>query len=284
MRNLTEVSLNNRALVWYFIVVTAIGGIFSYFQLGRMEEPAFTIRQMVVSAVWAGASAEEMQNQVTDKLEKKLQDVPHLKTLRSENRAGQTVIYVELDDEISKADIRPIWRDVRNFCEDVKRNFPSGVYGPFYNDRFDDVFGSIYAITGDGFNYEELRQKAEEVRQMLLAIENVQKVELLGVQPEKVYVEIERSKIAELGISPQIISATLQQQNQMQAAASVETDSDKVYLRVTGQFSNLTEIKNLPINAAGKIFRLSDWAILQKSNGARLNRLNPNFFSTAKRR
>ena len=264
MRNLTEVSLKNSTLVWYFIVVTAIGGIFSYFQLGRMEDPAFTIRQMVVSAVWAGASAEEMQNQVTDKLEKKLQDVPHLKTLKSETRAGQTVIYVELDDEILKSDIRPTWRDVRNFCEDVKRNFPAGVYGPFYNDRFDDVFGSIYAVTGDGFSYEEIRQKAEEIRQMLLSIENVQKVELLGVQPEKIYVEVESTKLAELGISPQVISSTLQQQNQMQAAASIETNSDKVYLRVTGQFSNLTEIKNLPINANGKIFRLGDIAKIER--------------------
>ena len=167
MRNLTEVSLKNRTLVWYFIFVTAIGGIYCYFNLGRMEDPTFTIRQMIVSAAWPGASAYEMQNQVTDKLEKKLQDVPYLKNLKSETRAGQTVIYVELDDEISKSDIRPTWRDVRNFCEDVKRNFPSGVYGPFYNDRFDDVFGSIYAITGDGYSYEEMRQKAEEIRQML---------------------------------------------------------------------------------------------------------------------
>ena len=264
MRNLTEVSLKNRTLVWYFIITTAIGGTYAYFHLGRMEDPNFTIRQMIVSAAWQGASAYEMQNQVTDKLEKRLQDVPHLKTLRSETRAGQTVIYVELDDEISKEDIRPTWRDVRNFCEDVKRNFPSGVYGPFYNDRFDDVFGSIYAITGDGFSYEELRQKAEEIRQMLLAVENVQKVELLGVQPEKIYIEIESAKLAELGISPQVIAATLQQQNQMQAAASVETNSDKVYLRVTGQFSNVDEIKNLPINAGGKIFRLGDIAKIER--------------------
>ncbi|MBQ7703839.1 MAG: efflux RND transporter permease subunit [Selenomonadaceae bacterium] len=264
MRNLTEVSLNNRALVWYFIVVTAVGGIFSYFQLGRMEDPAFTIREMVISAAWPGASAEEMQNQVTDKLEKRLQDVPHLDYLLSETRAGQTVIYIELEDDFPKEEIRPIWRDVRNFCEDIKSDFPEGVYGPFYNDRFDDVFGSVYAITGDGFSYEEMRKKAEEVRQMLLAIKNVQKVELLGVQPEKIYVEIESSKIAELGISPQIILATLQQQNQMQAAASIETDSDKVFLRISGQFSNLTEIKNLPINAAGKIFRLGDIAKIER--------------------
>ena len=264
MKNLTEVSLNNRVLVWYFIIVTAIGGIFSYVKLGRMEDPTFTIRQMVVSAVWAGATAEEMQFQVTDKLEKKLQDVPNLKKLKSETRAGQTIIYVELDDNIAKENIRPTWRDVRNFCEDVKNDFPAGVYGPFYNDRFDDVFGSVYAVTGDGYNYEELRQKAEETRQHLLQIPTVQKVVLLGEQPEKIYIEIESAKLAELGISPQIIANTLQQQNQMTAAPFIETNSDKVYIRVTGQFDAVDAIKNSPINAGGKIFRLGDIATVER--------------------
>ena len=264
MRNLTEVSLNNRVLVWYFILVTAIGGVFAYFKLGRMEDPAFTIRQMIVSAVWYGASAEEMQAQVTDKLEKKLQDVPNLKKVRSETRAGQTIIYVELNDDIPKADIRPTWRDVRNFCEDVKLNFPSGVYGPFYNDRFDDVFGSVYAVTGDGFSYEELRAKAEEVRQLLLRIDAVQKVTLLGEQPEKIYVEVASAKLSELGINPQLIASTLQAQNQMTAAAFVETDSDAVFVRVTGQFGDVEAIKNSPINAGGKIFRLGDIATVER--------------------
>ena len=266
MKNLTEVSLNNRVLVWYFVIITFIGGIFSYIKLGRMEDPTFTIRQMIVSAVWLGASAEEMQNQVTDKLEKKLQDVPNLKKLRSETRAGQTIIYVELDDEILKENIRPTWRDVRNFCEDVKKDFPSGVYGPFYNDRFDDVFGSIYAVTGDGYNYEELRQKAEEIRQHLLQIESVQKVTLLGEQPEKIYVEIESVKLAEMGISPQIIANSLQQQNQMTAAPFIETDSDKIYIRVTGKLDEVETIKNSPINANGKIFRLGDIAKVERKN------------------
>ena len=260
MRNLTELSLNNRALVWYFIIMTVIGGIYAYLNLGRMEDPMFTIRQMVVSAAWPGASAEEMQNQVTDKLEKRIEDIPHLKKIKSETRAGQTIIYVELDDEIASEDIRPTWRDVRNFCEDVKSKFPEGVYGPFYNDRFDDVYGSIYAVTSDGYSYEEMRQKAEEIRQMLLTVPNVQKVVLMGNQEEKIYVEVESAKLAELGISPQVIMSTLQQQNQMTAAASVETKSDTVYLRVTGQFNRVDEIKNLPINAGGKIFRLGDIA------------------------
>ena len=127
MRNLTEVSLKNKALVWYFIIITAIGGIFCYNKLGRMEDPQFTIRQMVISAAWPGASADEMQDQVTDKLEKKLQDTPGLDHINSETRAGQTVIYVNLADDVDKAQIRQTWRDVRNFCEDEKRELPDGV-------------------------------------------------------------------------------------------------------------------------------------------------------------
>ena len=147
MRNLTELSLKHRTLVWYFIIVAVIGGVFSYFQLGRMEDPQFTIRQMVISAAWPGATAEQMQNQVTDKLEKKLQDTPGLDYIKSETREGQTVIYVNLKDEVPKAQIRPTWRDVRNFCEDIRKDLPDGVYGPYYNDRFDDVYGSVYAVT-----------------------------------------------------------------------------------------------------------------------------------------
>ena len=260
MRNLTEVSLKNRTLVWYFIIITAIGGILSYFQLGRMEDPQFTIRQMVVTAAWPGATAEEMQEQVTDKLEKRLQDTPHLKAIKSENRPGQTVIYVELDDTIAKADIRPTWRDVRNFCEDIKRNLPEGVYGPYYNDRFDDVYGTIYAVTGDGYNYEELRQYAEKTRRLLLNVPSVQKVELIGEQKEKIYVELDTMKLSELGISPQVISNALKTQNEMTAAAMVDTDSSNVYLRLSGQFADVKAVEEMPISVNGRNFRLGDIA------------------------
>ena len=204
MINLTEVSMKHRTLVWYFIIIAAIGGIFSYIQLGRMEDPQFTIRQMVISAAWPGATAEEMQNQVTDKMEKKFQDIPGLNNIKSETRAGQTVIYVTLKDDVDKNQIRPTWRDLRNFGEDLKKDLPDGVYGPYYNDRFDDVYGAIYAVTGDGYDYEEMRQYAEKTRRMLLNVPSVQKVELIGEQEEKVYVEVENAKLAELGISPAV--------------------------------------------------------------------------------
>ncbi|MBR4382338.1 MAG: efflux RND transporter permease subunit, partial [Selenomonadaceae bacterium] len=147
MRNLTELSLKNRPLVWYFIFVAVVGGIFSYFKLGRMEDPKFVVRQMIVAAYWPGATADEMQRQVTDKLEKKLQDIPGLDNLRSETRPNSTVIYVELNDELPTAQIRPTWRDVRNYCGDIKSELPEGVTGIFFNDTYDEVFGSIYALT-----------------------------------------------------------------------------------------------------------------------------------------
>ena len=264
MRNLTELSLKNRTLVWYFIIVTAIGGIFSYFQLGRMEDPQFTIRQMVVMAAWPGATAEEMQAQVTDKLEKRLQDTPGLGHIESETRAGQTVIYVSLDQALPKEKIRPTWRDVRNFCEDIKRDLPEGVYGPYYNDRFDDVFGSVFAVTGDGWSYEEMRAQAEATRRALLQVPNVQKVELIGEQEEKVYVEVERAKLASLGIAPDAVMQALSAQNAMTAAGRVETSTDNVYLRVTGQFEDVEAIRALPVNAGGRIFRLGDIATVER--------------------
>lgn len=262
MRNLTELSLNHRPLVWYFIVVAFIGGVFSYFALGRMEDPKFVIRQMIVAAYWPGATAYEMQEQVTDKLEKKLQDIPHLDNLRSETRPGETVIYVELDDELDTSAIRPTWRDVRNYCKDIT-DLPEGTM-IFFNDTYDDVFGSIYALTGDDFTYEELRRHAEEIRRLMLSLDDVRKIALVGVQAEVVCVEIDRMKLAALGISPQVISNTLAAQNAMTPAGMVDTASDNVYLRVTGTFDSVEEIKSLPINANGRIFRLADIATIER--------------------
>jgi len=263
MRNLTELSLRHRALVWYFIIVFAVGGIFAYNALGRMEDPAFTIRQMVISAAWPGASAEEMQEQVTDKLERRFQDTPGLKQIHSETRAGQTTIYVQLRDDVDASEIRPTWRDVRNFGEDVKRDLPAGVYGPFYNDRFDDVYGSVYAITGADYSDEELRSMAEDARRRILAVPSVQKVELIGVQSERVYVEIALERLAQLGIPPTAITDALAAQDAMATSGSIETASDTVQLRASGVFENIEDIRALPIAANGKVFRLGDIASIE---------------------
>ena len=264
MINLTEVSLKNRALVWYFIIVTAIGGIFFYFKLGRMEDPNFTINQMVVTAAWPGASADQMEQQVTDKLESKFRDIPGVKEITSNTRAGTSVVYVTLRDDVDRSTIRDTWRDVRGFGNDVQSELPSGVYGPYYNDRFDDVFGSVYAITGDGYSMEELRQAAEKIRRQLATIDKVQKVKLLGVQTEKVYVEIESAKLAELGISPTVLANALKSQNEMTPSGMIETSTDNVYLRYSGIFDDENAVKNTPIQANGKTFYLGDIATVER--------------------
>lgn len=264
MRNLSEVALKNKTLVWYFIIVVAIAGIFSYIKLGRMEDPAFTVRQMVVTVAWPGASAQQMDEQINDKIEKKLQDTPHLDYIKSYARPGQSVIYVTLNDEVDSSKVRDTWKEVRNLTEDMKQDLPQGVYGPYFNDRFDDVYGSIYAVTGDGYSYEQLRVKAEKIRRMMLDVKNVSKAEILGEQSEKVYIEVENSKLAELGISPTAIANAVKGQNEMTPAGMVDTKSDNVYLRVTGTFKNIDAIKALPINANGRIFRLGDIAKVER--------------------
>ena len=185
MRNLTEIALKNKSIVWYFVAVAAIGGILSYFTLGRMEDPKFTIREMIVAAYWPGATAGEMSEQVTDKIEKKLQDIPGKDFIISETRPGETIIYLDLTDEVDNSIIRPTWRDVRNYCHDIEDELPEGVLNLYYNDTFDEIYGSIYALTGDGFDYEELRKEAEKIRRELLHIHDVKKIELIGNRQNK---------------------------------------------------------------------------------------------------
>ena len=263
--NLTEWALNHKQIIYYFILVTFIMGIFSYIHLGRMEDPDFVIRQMVVSVAWPGASARQVEEQVTDKIEKKLQDTPGLDYLKSYSQSGQAVIYVTLKNEVSEKDIRPTWLEVRNMVNDIKGTLPQGVVGPSFNDRFDDVFGSIYVLTADGFTYEEMRDRAEKIRRTLLGVANVKKVELLGVQDEKIYIEMESSKLAQLGIDPNLIINTVKTQDAMTSAGMIETSSDNVYLRVSGMFDDIESIRNLPIRANDRTFRLGDIAKVQRS-------------------
>lgn len=264
MKNLSELALKNKAIVWYFIVIVAIAGVFSYMKLGRMEDPAYTVRQMVVTVAWPGATAQQMQDQVTDKIEKKLQDTPNLDYIKSYSSPGQAVIYVNLTDQAPADSIRSTWHEVRNLTEDMKKELPEGVYGPYYNDRFDDVYGSVYAITGDGYSYEELRQKAEKIRRIMLGIQDVSKVEIVGEQSEKVYIEVANAKLAELGIAPTVIANAVKGQNAMTPAGMVDTKSDNVYLRISGVFEDVEAIRNLPINANGRVFRLGDIATVER--------------------
>lgn len=264
--NLTEWALLHKQFIYFFMAVIFIGGAYSYQNLGRMEDPDFTMRQMIVSVAWPGASAREMEEQVTDKIEKKLQDTPGLDYLKSYSTPGKSIIYVALkDDDVPGPQVRPTWLEVRNMVMDISGTLPQGVIGPFFNDRFDDVFGCIYALTGDGFTYEELREKAERVRRSLLTIADVRKVELIGVQPEKIYIEIESVKLARLNIDPAFIMRAVQTQNAVNPSGMVETASDNVHLRVTGMFEDIEHLRSLPVRAAGRTFRLEDIAVIKRS-------------------
>lgn len=261
--NLTEWALRHKQLIYYFMATIFFMGVYSYQQLGRMEDPDFVIRQMVVSAVWPGASAEQIEEQVTDKIEKKLQDTPGIDYISSYSKPGQAVIFVYLKETVPEKDVRPTWLEVRNLVNDMKNTLPSEVQGVYFNDRFDDVYGSIYALTSDGFSYEEMRSNAEKIRRELLTVKNVKKVELIGVQEEKVYIEIESSKLAQLGIDPSLISSTIASQNAMTPSGMVETSQDNVYLRFSGMFENLEDLKKIPIRANGRTFALGDIATIK---------------------
>lgn len=258
--NLTKWSLEHKQFIYFFITLFFLAGIISYNKLGRMEDPDFTIKQMVVTVAWPGATARQIEEQVTDKVEKKLQDLPGLDYLKSYSTPGFSVIYVNLKDTVPKAEVRSRWVEARNMVNDMTASLPGGVMPPQFNDRFDEVYGVVYALTGDGYSYEEMREKAEKIRRILLGIPSVKKVQLLGVQTEKIYIEIENSKLAQLGIDPSLLSATLQTQNAMSAAGMLETASDNMYLRVTGIFESLEELRETPIQAGGRTLRLGDIA------------------------
>lgn len=263
--NLTEWALNHKQLVYYFVLLMFLAGIVSYQNLGRMEDPDFTVRQMVVSVNWPGATARQVEEQVTDKIERKLQDTPGLDYVRSYSIPGQAVIYVALkDDAVTAKEVRPLWLEVRNMVNDIKATLPQGVDGPYFNDRFDDVFGCIYALTGDGYSYEDMRRYAMRIRQNFVAVPDVKKVELVGVQTEKIFVTLDTGKLAELGLTPADITSAIQGQNSMVPSGLIETAADRVYFRVTGMFEQLDDLKSLPLRAGGHSLRLGDIARIER--------------------
>lgn len=258
--NLAEWAIRHKQIVYFFILSILIGGFWSYFHLGRSEDPEFTIRQMVVTAAWPGASAEQITEQVTDPLEKKLQDTKGLDYIKSFTHDGKTVIYVNLLDSVPKEIIQERWHDVRNMVTDVWGEMPAGVVGPIINDRFDDVYGSIYAVTGDGFSYEEKRSFAEKLRQRMLRVDDVQRVELLGVQEQMIYIEMDQNKLASFGMSPTDVFRLIQQQGMMTPSGMIHTDTRNVAIRVTGLLPAAEAVRAIPIHAGDRSFHLGDVA------------------------
>lgn len=258
--NLAEWAIRHKQIVYFFVIAIITGGLWSYFHLGRSEDPDFTIRQAVVTAAWPGASAQQITQQVTDPLEKKLQDTKGLDYIKSFTHDGKTVIYVNLKDSVPKEEMQTRWHEIRNLVNDEWGSLPSGVMGPYINDRFDDVYGSIYAVTGDGFSYEEKRKYAENIRRRLTGVEDVQKVELLGVQKQEIYVEMDQNKLASFGMRPSDVFAMLQQQGAMMPAGMIHTDSRNVAVRVEGLLDTVESLKELPIHVGERSFHLGDVA------------------------
>lgn len=258
--NLAEWAIRHKQIVYFFIIAIITGGLWSYFHLGRSEDPDFTIRQAMVTAAWPGASAQQITQQVTDPLEKKLQDTKGLDYIKSFTHDGKTVIYVNLKDSVPKEEMQTRWHEIRNLVNDEWGSLPSGVMGPYINDRFDDVYGSIYAVTGDGFSYEEKRKYAENIRRRLTGVEDVQKVELLGVQKQEIYVEMDQNKLASFGMRPSDVFAMLQQQGAMMPAGMIHTDSRNVAVRVEGLLDTVESLKELPIHVGERSFHLGDVA------------------------
>ena len=258
--NLSEWALAHQQLVLYLIVAFLLAGVIAYGNLGQAEDPDFTIKVIVINTQWPGASAEEVELQITEKLEKKLQETPWLDHVRSFSRPGQSMIFVLLKDYTPPKEVPEVWYQVRKKISDIRQTLPRGAQGPFINDEFGDTFGTIFAFTADGFSYAQMKDYADQARRELLRLPNIAKVELLGEQPEKIYIEISHQKLATLGIDPLVIFNFLDAQNSMTPAGSVDTASDRIYLRVSGDFESVESIREIGIRANNRLFRLGDIA------------------------
>jgi multidrug efflux pump subunit AcrB len=211
--NLSDWALEHRSLVWYFMIVSAIAGVFAYMHLGREEDPSFTVKTMVIVAQWPGATVEDTARQVTNRIEKKLEELDTLDYTKSQTTPGQTTVYVNLKDTTKSRDVPAVWVKVRNMINDIRPEFPQGVAGPFFNDDFGDVFGNVYAFTSDGLTQRQLRDYVEDVRSQVLTVPNIGKVNLIGAQDEVIFLEFSPREIAALGISQHDVVQSLQAQN-----------------------------------------------------------------------
>ena len=262
--NLSDWALDHRSLVWYFMIAFAIAGTLAYMKLGREEDPSFTIKTMVIVAQWPGATVEDTARQVTDRIEKKLEELESLDYTRSQTRPGETVIYVNLKDAVQSRDVPGVWVRVRNMINDIKKDFPQGVVGPFFKDDFGDVYGNVYAFTSDGLTQRQLRDYVEDVRAKVLTVPNIGKVNLIGAQDEVIFLEFSTREIAALGISQQDVDKTLQAQNAITPSGVIEAGPERISVRVTGHFTSEESLRNLNLRINDRFFRLSDIAAIRR--------------------
>lgn len=262
--NLSDWALSHRSLVWYFMIAFMAAGLFAYLHLGRQEDPDFTIKTMVIQAQWPGASPEEMTRQVTDRIEKKLEELESLDYTKSVTVAGQTTVFVYLRDTIKAADVKPTWLRVRNMIADIKGDFPQGVVGPGFNDRFGDVFGNIYAFTSDGLTQRQLRDQVEDIRAKVLTVPDVGKVDILGAQDEVIYLEFSTRKIAALGLDVRSIMNSLQGQNAVAPSGVFQEGPERISVRVNGQFTSEASLKAVNLRINDRFFPLTDVATITR--------------------
>ncbi len=262
--NLSQWAITHRALVLFMILVLGAAGAYSYFSLGRAEDPSFTIKTMVVNVGWPGATATEMQTQVADKIEKKLQELPYLDRVESYSQPGVSFIQVYLIDQTPPAKVKELWYQVRKKVGDIKGDLPAGVNGPNFDDEYGDVYSTIYMLSGDGLTFADLKAHAEDIRQRLLRVPDVNKVDIIGEQPQKIFIELSHEKLAMLGITPQQIFDGVARQNAVTSGGSVDTAADRINLRVTGAFSGVDAIAAVPVQVDGRIFRLGDIATVKR--------------------
>ncbi|WPC68415.1 efflux RND transporter permease subunit [Rhodoferax ferrireducens] len=264
--NLSRWALEHAALTRFLMLVLLLLGVSAYFQLGQDEDPPFTFRAMVVRSYWPGATAQQVAEQVTDKIERTLQEVPYADKIRSYSKPGESQIIFQIKDSSKASEVANVWYSVRKKVGDMRGTLPQGVLGPFFNDDFGDVFGVIYALQADGFSYAELRTFADDVRQQLLRVPDVAKVELFGVQDEKLYIEISQRRLAELGLDMNAVLAQLGQQNVVESAGAVQTPLDVVQVRVAGQFKATDDLRAMPIRgSSGAQLRLGDIASIERA-------------------
>jgi multidrug efflux pump subunit AcrB len=262
--NLSEWALKNRSITIYLMIIAVLAGVGSYFKLGRAEDPTFIIKTMVVSAAWPGATVEETLKQVTERLERKLQETPHLDFLRSFTRAGVTTIFVNLKGSTTAKQVPDVWYHVRKSIGDIRHTLPAGVVGPGFNDDFGDTFGIIYGFTADGFSHRELRDYVEKVRSDLLHVADVSKIEILGAQDERIFVEFSTKDLANLGLDRATLIAALQAQNVIQPAGAVQTETETLQLRVSGAFQSEDDVRNINFVVGGRVLRLADIANVRR--------------------
>ena len=258
--NLSEWALKHRSLVLYTMIVTAILGVLGFSHLGESEDPPFTFKVMVIQTLWPGASAQQVQREVTDRIERKLQETPNVDFLQSYSRPGESMIFFNIKDSAPAGAVPPTWYQVRKRVADMANDLPQGVNGPFFNDEFGDVYTNIYALEGDGYSFAELRDYGDKLREELLRVPGVAKVDYFGEQTQVIHVEISNRKLATLGITPADIEAVLRAQNAVTGAGSYETASDHITLRESGQFRTVKSLEDVTFRADGRLLRLGDIA------------------------